>query len=132
MTGPIIDPRIFYWANTFNGLSIALMVLGSFLIAGAVIAIIFWLYNNYQEIDYGRVDHPAAKCHKKYKDMSTKVFFWCLIPGILLLTIGIFIPNKTTCAEMLAAKVVTWENTEWTIDQIKSVIDYVVQAMKGL
>lgn len=132
MTGPIIDPKIFYWANTFNGLSIALMVLGSFLIIGAVVAIIFWLYNNYQEIDYGRGNHPAAECHKKYKDMSTKVFFWCLIPGILMLVIGIFIPNKTTCAEMLAAKVVTWENTEWTIDQIKSVIDYVVQAMKGL
>ena len=127
MKGPIISPMIFYWINTFNALSIVFLVVGGVLLAGAVVSIICFLYNKYGQIYYHDPDNYA-----KYARTSWRAFLWCLILGIIILLIGIFIPGRTTSIEMLAARTITYENTEWTVETIKSVIDYFVEAMKGL
>lgn len=52
----------------------------------------------------------------------------CVIAGLFL----VFVPSKETLIEMMIAKQATYENTTWTVDALKSAVDYVVQAIQSL
>ena len=54
-----------------------------------------------------------------------------LIVGGVLVLISIFIPRKQTSVEMLVAKTATFDNVNWTVQQVKEIIDYIVSALKG-
>lgn len=47
------------------------------------------------------------------------------IIGIISLTISLIIPSSTTVKEMMVASVVTHENVDATIEDVKELIDYV-------
>ena len=51
------------------------------------------------------------------------------IVSILMLT---FLPDKETMIEMAVAKYATRDNVAWSVDQIKSIVDYIVQAMQSI
>lgn len=51
------------------------------------------------------------------------------IVSILMLT---FLPDKETMIEMTVAKYATRDNVAWSVDQIKSIVDYIVQAMQSI
>ena len=52
----------------------------------------------------------------------------CVVGGLFL----IFVPSKETLIEMMVAKQATYENATWTVDALKSAVDYVVQAIQSL
>lgn len=124
MTNYIIDPQVFYWINT---LSIIQTVLGIFGGAFAVISIGLaggWIYNACQAKDYDD--------NKYYMKVFKK---WTIISGVLgliMLVASIFIPGRTTSIEMLIAKTATFENVNWSVQQIKDVVDYIIQAIKTI
>ena len=51
-----------------------------------------------------------------------------VISGLVL----VFVPSKETLIEMMIAKQATYENATWTLDALKSAVDYVVQAIQSL
>ena len=52
--------------------------------------------------------------------------------GLVAIIASIFIPGRTTNIEMLIAKTATFENVNWTVQQVKEVVDYIVQAIKTI
>ena len=52
----------------------------------------------------------------------------CIVAGLFL----VFVPSKETLIEMMIAKQATYENATWTVDALKSAVDYVVQAIQSL
>jgi len=124
MTNYIIAPQVFYWINV---LSIAHIIFGIF---GAVFTVAFfcllsgWIYNAGQAKDYEE-NRFYMKVFKK----------WAIVIGILgfiMIVLSIFIPSKSTSIEMLVAKTATFDNVTWTVQQVKEVVDYIVQAIKTI
>ena len=52
--------------------------------------------------------------------------------GILLFLGFVFFPDKETSMQMLVAKTATFDNVNWTVAQVKEVIDYIVAAIKSI
>lgn len=121
----IIDPKIFYWINVLDTVQIVFAGIGvTCLIAFAGCAI-GWIYN-------------ACEAEKGYK---SNVYYmkackrWTIVTGIIgliLLTASIFIPGRTTSIEMLVAKTATFDNVNWTVQQVKEVVDYIVKALQSV
>ena len=125
MANYVIDPQVFYWLNVFAILQTVLGILG-----GACIIAFFcltggWIYN--------------SCCVKNGYDSN--LFYlkackrWAIITGIVgfvFATVAIFIPGRTTSIEMIIAKTATFDNVNWTVQQVKDVVDYIVQAIKGI
>ena len=113
----IINPAVFYWlhaidcARTTAIIFFALSFVASTILLGAVIG--DWCYD----------DEDTQKCRVWLRR--------CVWITIICLLIMIFVPDKNTMTEMLIAKYATYENAEWTIDSVKGLVDYIVQAMKG-
>ena len=49
------------------------------------------------------------------------------IIGIVSLTISLIVPTSTTVKEMMVASVVTHENVDATIEDVKELIDYTIE-----
>ena len=115
----IVNPAIFYWMSVLDslkGVSVALLVL-------SVISIVFLIA--IFSIDGWSWDEEDKERFKKIKRIV-----------VILLTVTslivIFVPGEKTVVEMLIAKFATVENAGMTIDAIKGIVDYIVEAMKTL
>ena len=49
------------------------------------------------------------------------------IVGIISLTVSLIVPSSTTVKEMMIASVVTHENVDATIEDVKELIDYTIE-----
>ena len=115
----IINPSVFYWMNVLNGLasvSILFLIIGS---AGILIFGIIWL-----------VDHDYMG--EEEDTMIRKIFRWAIPIFVAGLLGTVFIPDKQTMMKILIAKTATVENAEWTVESLKSVVDYIVQVAQRL
>ena len=116
----IIDPIWFYWISVANNLIVTCAVIGglfgilSMVFGGILIA----------NMEYGPndSDYRAAK----------KVLKVSIPLSVLLILLSVLIPSKEVLIEMQIAKFATYENAEWTIDAIKGLVDYIVEAIKSV
>lgn len=114
----IIDPMIFYWIEVIHnigGIAILLFAIsfvGFFILLGSVIG------------DWYCDDDDMAKGKKAMK--------WTLVATIVFGLIMTLTPSKQTMIEMLVAKYATIDNAEWTADALKSLVDYIVQAVQAI
>lgn len=125
MTNYIIDPQVFYWMNIFGILQTVFAIFGGIFAAAFVGLTIGYVYNSW-EVKQG------YESNLLYKKECKK---WAIITGIIclpLITAAIFIPGKTTSIEMLVAKTATFDNVNWTVQQVKEVVDYIVYALKSV
>ena len=121
MTNYIIDPAWIYWANMCEAFKIMSTVVAA-LSACVLVALLIATFAD--ELVYGDVDADYAKIKKLIR---------FVIPVTLLSTAAaIFIPDATTLIEMKVAELVTRNNIEFSGDAIKSVVDYIVDAIKSL
>ncbi len=125
MANYVIDPQVFYWMNIFGILQTILGVFGGICVMAFVGLLIGYIYNSW-EAKRGYESHLfyLKECRK-----------WAIITGIVGFVLGtaaIFIPGRTTSIEMMIAKTATFDNVNWTVQQIKDVVDYIVQAIKGI
>ena len=121
MTNYIIDPAWIYWANMCEAFKIMSTVVAA-LSACVLVALLIATFAD--ELVYGDVDTDYAKIKKLIR---------FVIPVTLLSTAAaIFIPDATTLIEMKVAELVTRNNIEFSGDAIKSVVDYIVDAIKSL
>ena len=125
MINYVIDPQVFYWMNVLGIVQTILGVIGGVCAAAFVCLLIGWIYNSL-----------VVK-----KGYESNLFFlkefrkWAIITGIVGFVLGtaaIFIPGRTTSIEMMIAKAATFDNVNWTVQQVKDVVDYIVKAIKSI
>lgn len=116
-----INPIWFYLMNVSTGLKILLCALG--IISSVVSAFVMMTW----AIDNG-VDITNLE---EYEKNTFKLFKKIIIASIISLFIGILIPSKETCIEMMVASQVTHENVTATKEEIYEIVDYITDKVKG-
>lgn len=118
--GYIIDPMWFYWLSVVDHVGTVL-----------VIALVVFLFGTIAagagvgcNLEYGPEDSDYRNCMK-----LLKICFPITVAISLAL---IFLPSKNTLIEMQVARYATYENAEWTVDTIKSAVDYIVTAISSM
>lgn len=125
MENYIINPQVFYWINVIGILQTIFAVIGTFSAIGFVALLIAWIYNAIEVKKDYKSNEPYRKVCK----------IWAIITGIIafvMITAAIFLPGKTTSIEMLIAKTVTYDNVNWTVQQVKDIVDYIINAIKSI
>lgn len=114
----IIDPRIFYWISVLSSLKVVCIVvlIGTMIGSAIVIAMI---------ADDFSYDDEEKKTQKK-------ILTALLVAAIVSILGVVFIPGKETMIEMLVAKMATEQNVKLSVDTIKNLIDYIVEASKAI
>lgn len=128
MSGPIINPFFFYWldvASSLDGaifcLEVILAILGvvALVIVTVMAAIIQEYPNNCEN------EKNMLKYWKKILKIAIGLFCFSMI-------VGIFIPSKETLLSIMVAKFATYENAAWTLDTVKSAVDYIIEAISNI
>lgn len=125
MTNYVIDPQVFYWMNVLGIVQTILGIFGGLCAAAFVCLLIGWIYNSWE----------AKRGYESNLFYLKEYRKWAIITGIVgfvLVTAAIFIPGRTTSIEMIIAKAATFDNVNWTVQQVKEVVDYIVQAIKSI
>lgn len=120
MTNYIIDPAWVYWANVCDAIKTIFVVIAVL----SVFTIAIPLFCVFLEKVMGDAAQDYAIIGKICR---------FTIPIMLFATAAaIFIPDATTLIEMKVTELVTRNNIELSGDAIKSVVDYIVDAIKSL
>lgn len=121
----IINPQIFYWVNVLSILQTVFAILGGTCTTAFICLAVGWVAN-------------ACQVEKGYTSNSIYVKIcrkWTIITGILglvLVIVSIFIPGRATSIEMIIAKTATFDNVDWTVQQVKDMVDYIINAIKSV
>lgn len=124
----IINPSWFYWLGVVH--SMRGFMLTAFIVAVIIVgvALIIIPVNVKLIRDYPSISDDERKAVRFFTKALKVAIGVCVIGGLFL----IFVPSKDTLIEMMIAKQATYENATWTVDALKSAIDYVIQAIQSL
>ena len=117
MNGYIINPSWFYWVQVVDTLGLIATVFFAISLIGGIIFLVGRWVGVYDYDDERRF-------YKKVCKIVLPVFIISLLAMVL-------IPSKETLIEMQIAKYATYENAAWTVESIKSIVDYIIEAVKG-
>lgn len=112
MTNYVIDPQVFHWINVMETLQFGFELLGVVFVLAFLGLVIGWIYNSC-EVERG------YKSNLFYLKVCKR---WAIVTGIIgfvLVTAATFIPGRITSIEMLIAKIATFDNANWTVQQLK-------------
>lgn len=116
-----INPIWFYLMNVSTGLKIFLCVVGGIL--AVIMTFAFFMLVTDGGYDLSDLEESEKKVVSMFKKF--------IITGFVMLVIGLFVPSKETCIEMMIASQVTHENVTATKEEIYEIIDYVTDKVKG-
>jgi len=116
-----INPMYFYLLNVSAELKIFLCALGFVALVVTIFILITWGTDSCANIF--DMDDDEKKIFKIFKNV--------IIASIITIFIGILIPSKETCVEMMIASQVTHENVAATKEEIYEIVDYVTDKMNG-
>ena len=116
-----INPIWFYLMNISTEIKVFLCILGGVPIILCIIGFMIWTVDGCVEIT-NLADHE-----KKVMKMFKKT----IITSLIILFIGILVPSKRTCIEMMIASQVTHENVKATKEEIYEIVDYVIDKVEG-
>ena len=124
----IINPSWFYWlgvVESMRGFMLAVFIVSIVGIGAALIII---------PVDVKLIQDYPSMCdfEKKTVQFFTKALKFAIGVCIVTVLFLVFVPSKETLIEMMIAKQATYENATWTVDALKSAVDYVVQAIQSL
>ena len=116
----IVDPTWVYWISVVDSVKDVLCVVGVFLviftIGNAVILFILW----------------GDKGSENVVRRIIKVLR-VSIPALICIAIAsAFIPSQKTIITMKVAELSTKENIGWGIQQIKEIVDYIINAIERI
>lgn len=118
----IINPAWFYWMSVASGIKTVVLVVAILMLFPCV----GFFINACIEAECG--DGFEGDDAKRSLKVSGK---WLAI-SIVLFVVFAFVPSKNTLIEMQIAKLATVENANWTLETIKSAVDYIVEAIKSM
>ena len=113
----IIDPSWVYWMNISNGVKMLCLIIGGVGIVVMIIAVPVCLAEAFDGDDYATI--------RKWSIPIASV-------SIILVLAGVFIPSKETLITMKVAELATKENITLTVQQLKEIVDYIINALKEL
>lgn len=124
----IINPSWFYWlgvVQSMRGFMVAAFIVAIIIVGVSLIII---------PVEVKMIQDFPTMCADERKAVmfftkALKISIGVCIAAALFL---IFVPSKDTLIEMTIAKQATYENATWTVDALKSAVDYVVQAIQSL
>ena len=124
----IINPSWSYWLGVVN--SMRGFMLAAFIVAIVIVGVsLIVIPVNVKIIqDYPNMCDGERKAIRFFTKALKIAIGVCIVAGLFL----VFVPSKETLIEMMIAKQTTYENTTWTVDALKSAVDYVVQAIQSL
>lgn len=125
----IIDPRVFYWMEVLDNVK-GLGIIMAILLGVATICATVWYY--VVRIDLISYNGELDEGDKEQLKTIKKIVFLCFSLFAVSLLIAVFVPFKQTMMEMLIARYATYENAEWTVESLKSIVDYIVEAFKSV
>lgn len=116
-----INPIWFYLMNVGDAFKNLLFIGGiaALLIAGLLCVI--WYADDC--VNPSDMDDDEKKTFKLFKKF--------IVASIIAIVIGIFVPSKETCIEMMIASQVTHENVTATKEEIYEIVDYITDKVKG-
>ena len=124
----IINPSWFYWlgvVESMRGFTVAVFIIS---IAAIIVALIIISVDISMIREFPGMSDDHRKTAQFLKKELKVAIGMLVITGLVLM----FVPSKETLIEMMIAKQATYENATWTIDALKSAVDYVVQAIQSL
>lgn len=124
----IINPSWFYWLGVVN--SMRGFMLAAFIVAIVIIGVALIII----PVEVKMIQDFPTMCADERKAVMffTKALKVAIGVCILAALFLVFVPSKDTLIEMMIAKQATYENATWTLDALKSAVDYVVQAIQSL
>ena len=112
----IINPMWFYWLHVVEGVRGFIEALLVIFGVGFIIMCALWGLSSDEGDDEGAL---------KYKKYAKWLFIVCAFVGVVLIAI----PSKKVLIEMQIARYATYENANWTLETIKSAVDYIVESI---
>lgn len=116
----IIQPSWVYWISVLDALKTIAIIGLIFSVIGLIIGICEYGCN----AEYGPEDHDVIMGKRIIKITA---------PLTIILGLGaIFIPSERTLIKMMVMQLATKENVDITVEGLKSVTDYIIEAIKSL
>ena len=116
-----INPIWFYLMNVSNALQILLLVISIVLTVVTIIVTSVWFVDS-------NVDITDMNDNEKMIIRTAKKI---VVTGTITIFIGLLIPSKETCIEIMIASQVTRENVSTTKEEIYKIIDYITDKVNG-
>ena len=124
----IINPSWFYWLGVVESMRYFMIAAFIISIAAIIVSIIIVPVDMRMIRDFPDMSDDERKSVQFFTKVLKAAIWALVISGLILL----FVPSKETLIEMMIAKQATYENATWTLDALKSAVDYVIQAMQSL
>lgn len=124
----IINPSWFYWLGVVESMRYFMIAAFIISIAAIIVAIIIVPVDMRMIRDFPDMSDDERKSVQFFTKVLKAAIWALVISGLILL----FVPSKETIIGMMIAKQATYENATWTLDALKSAVDYVIQAIHSL
>lgn len=124
----IINPSWFYWLGVVESMRYFMIAAFIISIAAIIVAIIIVPVDMRMIRDFPDMSDDERKSVQFFTKVLKAAIWVLVISGLILL----FVPSKETIIGMMIAKQATYENATWTLDALKSAVDYVIQAIQSL
>ena len=113
----IVDPSWVYWMNTADVIKIMCLIIGGAGMLAMIIAVPICVMEAFDDDDYATI--------RKWAIPISSI-------SIIFILAGVFIPPKETLITMKVAELATKENITLTAQQLKEIVDYIINAIKEL
>lgn len=124
----IINPSWFYWLGVVESMRYFMIAAFIISIAAIIVAIIIVPVDIRMIREFPDMSDDERKSVQFFTKVLKSAIWALVISGLILL----FVPSKETIIGMMIAKQATYENATWTLDALKSAVDYVIQAIQSL
>lgn len=124
----IINPSWFYWLGVVESMRHFMIVAVIISIAAIIVAIIIVPVDMRMIREFPDMSDDERKTVQFFTKALKIAIAALVISGLILM----FVPSKETLIEIMIAKQATYENATWTLDTLKSAVDYVIQAIQSL
>ena len=124
----IINPSWFYWLGVVESMRYFMIAAFIISIAAIIVAIVIVPVDMRMIREFPDMSDDERKTVQFFTKALKIAIVVLVISGIILL----FVPSKETIIGMMIAKQATYENATWTLDALKSAVDYVIQAIQSL
>ena len=124
----IINPSWFYWLGVVESMRYFMIAAFIISIAAIIVAIIIVPVDIRMIRDFPDMSDDERKSVQFFTKVLKAAIWALVISGLILL----FVPSKETIIGMMIAKQATYENATWTLDALKSAVDYVIQAIQSM
>lgn len=128
----IINPSWFYWIKVADGVKDVSFVLAVAFGITSVAFTIWYIATKIEDataLSFGRDDEYTSVKERK---LAKPYLIAAWIAFAVFTVVCLFVPSKNTLIEMMIAKQATYEHAQWTLETLKSAVDYIVNAMKQL